>query len=93
MAKNQDEYNATLTQAVGRALRQGQKKPVHVYQFLAVQTIDVNIVQMRRSKTLVSRHGEYLLLEENHVLDTDQQDLAGAPFEGAACSCGDFEVD
>jgi hypothetical protein len=34
-----------MLQAQGRARRYGQQKPVHVYNFLTLRTIDVDIVQ------------------------------------------------
>jgi hypothetical protein len=74
-----------MTQACGRVYRQGQDKGVHIYYFLAARTMDVNILQDRSGKTLVQRSGKYLLLPEAQVQEDDKQDLAGAPFEGAAC--------
>lgn len=36
-----------MTQAIGRARRYGQTKPVHVYHFLSLKTIDVDVFQAR----------------------------------------------
>jgi hypothetical protein len=66
--------------------RRGQKKDVHVYYFLAARTMDANILKDREGKTLVQRGGKYLLLAESEIEEGDKRDLAGAPFEGAACS-------
>ena len=66
--------------------RRGQKKDVHVYYFLAARTMDVNILEDREGKTLVQRAGKYLLLAESEIEEGDKRDLAGALFEGAACS-------
>ena len=44
-----------MTQSIGRAKRFGQQKTVHVYRFLALRTIDVDILQEREHKTLVKR--------------------------------------
>jgi SNF2 family DNA or RNA helicase len=82
----QYKYESTHTQAIGRVHRRGQEKAVHVYHFLAAQTIDVNILEERESKTLVQRGERHLLLAEDEIEEGDKQDLAGAPFEGAACS-------
>ena len=46
-------YNASLKQSIGRALRFGQKKEVVIYKFLALKTIDVDIMQKRTGKRLV----------------------------------------
>lgn len=45
-------YNAAMIQAKGRARRFGQTKPVHFYQFLSLNTIDVNILQNRTEKVV-----------------------------------------
>lgn len=44
-----------MTQSIGRAKRFGQQKTVHVYRFLALRTIDVDILQEREHKTLVKK--------------------------------------
>jgi hypothetical protein len=36
-----------MTQAVGRARRYGQTKPVHTYHFLSLKTIDVDTFETR----------------------------------------------
>lgn len=41
-----------MTQAVGRARRYGQTKPVHIYNFLSLKTIDVDTIQRRSGKIL-----------------------------------------
>jgi hypothetical protein len=82
----QYKYESIHTQAIGRVHRRGQKKAVQVYHFLAAQTIDVNILEDREGKTLVQRDGDHLLLDNDEIGEGDKQDLAGAPFEGAACS-------
>ena len=42
-----------MTQCIGRAKRYGQRKTVHIYRFVALRTIDVDILQEREQKTLV----------------------------------------
>lgn len=37
---------------MGRARRYGQTKPVHIYNFLSLKTIDVDILQLRSGKIL-----------------------------------------
>jgi SNF2 family DNA or RNA helicase len=41
-----------MTQAMGRARRYGQTKPVHIYNFLSLKTIDVDTLQLRSGKIL-----------------------------------------
>ena len=47
LAPTQDVYNACETQAIGRLRRYGQTKLVHIYRFLSVDTIDVEIFEQR----------------------------------------------
>src|SRR5438309_7825543 len=82
----QYKYESIYEQAIGRVRRRGQKKDVHIYYFLAARTIDVNILEDREGKTLVQRGEKYLLLVESEIEKGDKRDLAGALFEGAACS-------
>lgn len=53
LTRTQQVYDASMTQCIGRAKRFGQQKTVHVYRFLALRTIDVDILQEREQKTLV----------------------------------------
>jgi len=41
-----------MTQAIGRARRFGQEKPVHVYHFLVKGTADVDIMEHRTSRVV-----------------------------------------
>ena len=50
-----------MTQAIGRARRYGQQKTVHIYQFLSLNTIDVDIIEERTGKRLVNENGGYRL--------------------------------
>lgn len=53
MTGTQHAYDASLEQCIGRALRYGQTKAVHIYRFLALHTYDVDVIQNRERKTLV----------------------------------------
>ena len=44
-ATDNHEFGQFYEQAVGRARRYGQKKTVHVYQFVCLDTIDVNVIE------------------------------------------------
>ncbi|OCL14046.1 hypothetical protein AOQ84DRAFT_331743 [Glonium stellatum] len=54
LATTQLEYQARVEQAIGRARRYGQTRKVHVYHFVALNTIDVDIIERhyRRSNQL-----------------------------------------
>lgn len=39
-----------MTQAIGRARRYGQEKRVHIYRFVALRTIDVDIMEQRERR-------------------------------------------
>ncbi len=77
-----------MTQAVGRVLRTGQEKDVHVYYFMAKKTIEVNILEERRGRVVVEREGECLLVEEGEILASDRRHFGGLPFQGAAGGAG-----
>jgi hypothetical protein len=47
LAKSQDEYNSAMAQAIARCRRYRQEKTVHIYQFAALRTIDVDILEHR----------------------------------------------
>ncbi len=45
-------------QCIGRARRYGQTKTVHIYRFIALQTIDVDVIYQREQKRPVFRTDE-----------------------------------
>jgi hypothetical protein len=49
LADTQQQYNAYETQAIGRIRRYGQTKTVHIWRYLAVDTIDTDIHAVRTS--------------------------------------------
>jgi hypothetical protein len=53
----QAKYEAAMTQAIGRARRYGQSKEVHVYNFLTVNTIDIDYYEARNN-LVITRKGE-----------------------------------
>ena len=53
VTNTQHEYDSVMKQAIGRALRPGQTRDVHVYYFMHLNTIEVNILQDRNKKWLV----------------------------------------
>ena len=52
-----EEYEALYTQAIGRACRFGQRKPVEIHHFLTLGTVDVNVVEGREAKRLILNEG------------------------------------
>jgi hypothetical protein len=47
------EYEAAMTQAIGRSRRRNQKGVVNVYEFVTTNTIEVDYIEFRRNITLV----------------------------------------
>ncbi|KAJ5591523.1 uncharacterized protein N7459_001892 [Penicillium hispanicum] len=68
---SQHEYEAGMTQAIGRARRFGQTRDVHVYHMLARETVDVRIFQDRSGKVIVERNGQPLLVSMEEIQDGD----------------------
>lgn len=81
VARTQHDYNSSMTQAIGRAFRLGQTKDVHIYQFMAERTIDVNVLEERTGAVVVERGGACLLVNQKQAGDRDG--LGGLPFSGA----------
>ncbi|KAJ9242829.1 hypothetical protein DTO271D3_569 [Paecilomyces variotii] len=77
LASSQYDYEATMTQAIGRSRRYGQKKHVHIYHFLAGATIDVNILQQRRRRVVVKRGEEFVLVPEEEIQGSDVRGWEG----------------
>lgn len=89
-APTQFKYEATMTQAIGRAHRFGQDKAVHVYHFLMAKTLEVNIIQQREEKVIVQGDdGTFQLVER-----TDSQPTAweGPDMQGAASGVGAVDL-
>ncbi|KAI4715878.1 hypothetical protein E4T48_07929 [Aureobasidium sp. EXF-10727] len=53
LKRTQYEYEAQMAQAIGRVRRPGQDKPVRVYRFVALDTIDVDILEHREHRTSI----------------------------------------
>ncbi|KAF4552513.1 SNF2 family N-terminal domain-containing protein 7 [Elsinoe fawcettii] len=47
---SQYEYDAAMAQAIGRVRRPGQTRDIHVYRFVALDTIDVDIIEHRERR-------------------------------------------
>lgn len=67
-AKNHYEYQSTITQSSGRVIRFGQKKEVHIWNLVTLNTLEVGILQNQDGRVLVKRAtGEYELVLEDEV--------------------------
>ncbi|KAF2007825.1 hypothetical protein P154DRAFT_418581 [Amniculicola lignicola CBS 123094] len=51
LAKKQHDYDAKMAQAIARARRYKQERTVHVYHFVALRTIDVDILEHRHKRS------------------------------------------
>lgn len=71
LAATQYDYEAAMTQAIGRSRRYGQKKHVHIYHFLAGATIEINVLQQRRGRVIVQRGEEFELVAEEEIRGSD----------------------
>jgi hypothetical protein len=88
LAASQQEYDAGMEQAIGRSLRYGQQRHVHIYHLLSLKTIDVNVFEQRRQKTLVRRNGEFRLIHDDKVL-IDESQWRGRPLRSLGADQGD----
>ncbi|GAB7360989.1 hypothetical protein MBLNU230_g0972t1 [Neophaeotheca triangularis] len=50
LCTTQYDYEATMAQAIGRVRRHGQTKSIHVYRIVALDTIDVDILEHRERR-------------------------------------------
>ncbi|CAG8374639.1 unnamed protein product [Penicillium salamii] len=77
LAETEDDWNAGMSQAVGRARRYGQPHVVHIYHLLARNTVEVNIFQQRQKCKLVWRHGAVARLLEGEIVAESDTLLSG----------------
>lgn len=73
LVPNQYQYDSATTQAIGRARRYGQKKVVHIYRFLSLKTIDVDIIEERTGKMVVKEDDGTINLRK--VTDAERKEL------------------
>ncbi len=69
LTDDQYGYDSSKAQAIGRAKRYGQTRTVKIYHFLALNTIDVDILQAREHKKLVHHGNEWKLVEKTSSLE------------------------
>ncbi|OAX82532.1 hypothetical protein ACJ72_03117 [Emergomyces africanus] len=83
LARSQYDYTSGMAQAIGRSRRYGQQNHVHIYHFLALKTIEVNIFEQQRWERLVKRDGRFLSLPRDDVLlPTDESEWRGSSLDG-----------
>jgi len=56
-----------MTQAIGRAVRYGQEKHVHIYHMLSMNTADVTIFQARNRGSVVYRDSKAFIVGKEHL--------------------------
>jgi len=84
----QQQYDAAMSQAIGRARRFGQEKRVHIYQYVTSKTIDVDIIEKRSSRVLKRVKG---LVQNNPPYDEfEAPRVALVEITGDADSQSDF---
>ena len=50
LVESQYKYDSAMTQAIARSRRYGQEKQVQIYHFVALRTIDVDILEHRHKR-------------------------------------------
>ncbi|KAI5363862.1 putative helicase, P-loop containing nucleoside triphosphate hydrolase [Septoria linicola] len=62
LRESQYGYESTMAQALGRVRRFGQSRPIHVYRVVAIDTIDVDILEHRerRVDALIEQDGTHI---------------------------------
>ncbi|KAI9683648.1 MAG: hypothetical protein M1829_004953 [Trizodia sp. TS-e1964] len=91
LTDSQYRYDSSMTQAIGRARRFGQKKTVYIYHFLSLKTIDVDIMELRSGKKLARRasDGSFAFVEVKDLQVGDTTDFGA----GLAKNMAKFESD
>lgn len=72
-----------MAQAIGRAWRYGQQKHVHIYHFLALKTIEVNIFEHRRQQCVVKRNSQFIALPRDKIEPGDEVGWHGSSLDRA----------
>ncbi|KAI0853261.1 hypothetical protein F5Y00DRAFT_271691 [Daldinia vernicosa] len=79
----QENYDSCMKQAIGRCVRYGQKKAVQVYHFVTANTIEVDILELRKQSHVLVRPGKAIgrlrpaLLAGNGMKDDRATDFEG----------------
>ncbi|KAG9664580.1 hypothetical protein KCU64_g567, partial [Aureobasidium melanogenum] len=72
--RTQYEYKAQMAQAIGHVRRPGQEKLVQVYRIVALDTIDVDILEHREHRTTVMAEYKHSDVEKKRSPGTDFED-------------------
>ena len=95
LAPTQYDYESMMKQAVGRAFRYGQPKPiVHVYHFATMMTTEVNILEMREKGVLVDgadNEEQFIMAARSNTLGKAR--YTGEPLQPAAAGDEDDSGD
>lgn len=81
-ATAKEQWDTAYTQAIGRARRFGQTKEVHVYHYLALNTIDVDLHEQWEDKKLheSSKTGGWLLSPLGDLNEEEKKQDWGSGF-------------
>ncbi|KAI1425705.1 hypothetical protein F5Y12DRAFT_355805 [Xylaria sp. FL1777] len=79
--RKQEEFEKYVKQAKGRAVRHGQKKEVHVYYFVTVNTFEVDLLQLRKRSSLrLEKEDVACLVDKKCSTDLEGNiDMVGRP--------------
>jgi SNF2 family DNA or RNA helicase len=81
-ATNMYEYQSAMTQSSGRVIRFGQEKEVHIWNLLALNTMEVGILQIQDGRTLVKHaNGEYELISDEQLQRDDTRGFEVPSFD------------
>ncbi|KAI1380681.1 hypothetical protein F4677DRAFT_194779 [Hypoxylon crocopeplum] len=72
----QEEYDAFMKQARGRCIRYGQQKAVKVYHFVTANTIEVDILELRKQSHVLVPPGQALGILKEATPEQDREKLA-----------------
>ncbi|KAI9846132.1 MAG: hypothetical protein M1838_001391 [Thelocarpon superellum] len=83
LTTSQYAWDSSTTQAIGRARRYGQKKMVHIYRFVSLKTIDVDILESRAHQKLVrDAVGAFALVDLDRVAQLKAQGVETGVWTG-----------
>ncbi|PGH06832.1 hypothetical protein AJ80_08105 [Polytolypa hystricis UAMH7299] len=82
-ARSQYDYTSGMAQAIGRSRRYGQQKHVHIYHFLTLNTIEVNIFEQRRQQHLAKRNKRFIPVSRDDLLASDELGWRGTSLDGS----------
>jgi hypothetical protein len=74
-----------MTQAIGRSVRYGQEKHVHIYHMLSMDTIDITVFQARNRGSIVYQGSKAFIVDKEFL---DQRPASFSVLEGPSLNFG-----